>query len=104
MELFRWSDYVLDNISVAFTDIPMKDCKSALTGSARIEGLASGAPAQFDLMSANYDDTRSQILSLLPHALSELPTHYVDVRNRVKAGWHTPIPLSETWQRPTEEG
>ncbi len=86
------------NISVGFTDIPMKDGKPALTGSGRIGGLASGAPPQFDLMSANYDDTQNQLLSLLPHALSELPKHYEDVRIRARAGLHTPIPLPDTWR------
>jgi hypothetical protein len=64
------------NVSVGFTDIPMKDGKPAMTGKGRLGGLASGAPAQFDLTLANCDDTRSQLLSLLPQALIELPKHY----------------------------
>lgn len=86
------------NVSVGFTDIPMKDGKPTTTGNCRIGGLVSGAPSQFDLLPATYDDIRGQLLSLLPQALFELPKHYDDVRNRAKAGWHTPIPLPETWR------
>lgn len=86
------------NVSVGFTDIPMKDGKPAMTGNGRIEGLVSDAPSQFDLTPANYDDIRGQLLSFLPQALSELPKHYDDVRHRAKEGWHTPIPLPETWR------
>lgn len=86
------------NVSVGFTDIPMEDGKPAMTGSGRLDGLVPGAPAQFDLTPTNHNDTLSQLLSLLPQALSELPKHYDDVRNRAKAGWHTPIPLPETWR------
>jgi hypothetical protein len=86
------------NVSVGFTDIPMKDGKPTITGNGRIGGLVSGAPSQFDLTPANYDAIRSQLLSFLPHALSELPKHYDDVRTRAKAGWHTPIPVPETWR------
>ena len=86
------------NVSVGFTDIPMKDGKPAMTGNGRLGGLVSGAPPQIDLTPANYDNTRSQLLSHLPQALSELPKHYDDIRNRAKAGWITPIPLPETWR------
>jgi hypothetical protein len=85
------------NISVGFSDIPMKDGKPALPGRGRIRGLASNAPAQFYLTSTNYGSIRSQLLALFPQALSELPKHYEDVRSRAKAGWHTPIPLPDTW-------
>jgi hypothetical protein len=86
------------NISVGFSDIPMKDGSSALTGTGRIDGLASSAPAQFDLTPASYDSIRSQLLELIPQALSELPRHYDDVRSRAKAGRHTPIPLPDSWK------
>lgn len=86
------------NISVGFADIPMKDGKPALTGSGRIEGFASDAPAQFDLTPTNYQRVRSALLEFIPQALSELPKHYEDVRTRAKAGLHTPIPLPETWR------
>jgi hypothetical protein len=86
------------NISVWFADIPMKDGKPALTGSGRICGLVSDAPAQFDLTTTNYESIRSDLLAFLPQALSELPKHYEDVRSRAKAGWITPIPLPDTWR------
>lgn len=86
------------NISVGFTDIPVKDGKPALTGSGRIDGLVSDAPAQFDLTPATYESIRSQLLAFLSKALSELPKHYEDIRNRARGGWHTPIPLPETWR------
>lgn len=86
------------NISVGFTDIPMKDGKPALTGKGRIGGLVSDAPAQFDITPGNYESIRSQLLAFLPQALSELPRHYNDIRTRAGAGYHTPIPLPETWR------
>lgn len=76
----------------------MKEGKPALTGSGRIEELASGAPAHFDLTLTNFESIRSDLLALIPQALSELPKHYEDVRTRAKAGLHTPIPLPETWR------
>ena len=85
-------------ISVGFTDIPMRDGKPALTGAGRIGGLVSDAPAQFDLTPISYDSIRSQLLVFLPQAFSELPKHYDDIRTRAKVGWHTPIPLPETWR------
>src|SRR5262245_26053860 len=78
------------NISIGFTDIPMKDGKPALTGKGRIGGLVSGAPAQFDLTPINHESIRGELLALLPQALSKLPKHYDDVRSRARAGWHTP--------------
>jgi len=84
------------NILIGFNDIPMKDGEPALTGSCRLRGLVSDAPMQFDLTSSNYDETRNQLLSLLPLALSHLPKHYEGVRSRAKSGWHTRIPVPET--------
>jgi hypothetical protein len=86
------------NVSVGFSDIPMKDGKPALTGAGRIGDLVSEAPAQFDLTPTSYESIRSDLLTFLPQALSELPKHYKDVRSRAQAGWHTPIPLPETWR------
>ena len=86
------------NISIGFSDIPMKDGKPALTGMGRIHRIASGAPAQFDLTPVNNDSIRSQLLALLPQALSELPKHYEDVRGQAKTGWHTPIPVPDKWR------
>jgi hypothetical protein len=87
------------NISVGFTDIPMQDGKPALTGTGRIGGIVSDAPSQFDITLLNYDSVRNELLAFLPQALSELPKHYDDIRNRAKAGWHTPIPLPDTWRQ-----
>lgn len=86
------------NLSVGFADILMKDGKPALTGSGRIRGLVPDAPAQYDLTPTNYESIRSELLVFLPQALSELPKHYEDVRSRARAGWHTPIPLPDTWR------
>ena len=85
------------NISVWFVDIPMKDGKP-LRGTGRIEGLVPDAPAQFDLTPLSYETIRSELLTFLPQALAELPKHYEDVRRRACDGWHTPIPLPETWR------
>jgi hypothetical protein len=86
------------NLSVGFTDIPMRDGKTALTGTGRIDGFVPDAPKQFDLTSINYESILSELLTFLPQALSELPKHYEDVRSRARAGWHTPIPLPDTWR------
>jgi len=86
------------NISVGFADIPLRDGKAALTGTGRIDGLVLDAPKQFDLIYINYDSIRSELLTALPQALSELPKHYEDVRSRARSGWHTPIPLPDTWR------
>ncbi|MBK8812722.1 MAG: DUF4304 domain-containing protein [Acidobacteria bacterium] len=86
------------NISVGFADIPMKDGKTALTGSGRVGSLVPGAPAQFDLTSVSYESIRGELLVFIPQALSELPKHYEDVRGRAREGWHTPIPLPDTWR------
>jgi hypothetical protein len=86
------------NVSVGFTDIPMKDGKPRMAGSGRIDALISKAPSQFDLTPGNHEEILRQLLSLLPLALSELPKHYDDVRTRAKAGWYTPIPLPATWR------
>lgn len=86
------------NIKIGFADIPMSDGKPTLTGTGRIDGLVSDAPTQFDLTSVNYESMRSKLLAFIPQALSELPKHYEDVRSRARAGWHTPIPLPETWR------
>jgi len=86
------------NISAGFTDIPMRDGKTELTGTGRLSGLVSKAPGQFDITPANYESIRSQLLEFLPQALSALPKHYDDIRTRAKAGLRTPIPLPETWR------
>ena len=86
------------NISVGFTDIPMGDDKTSLYGRGRIEGFVPNAPPQFDLTDINYESIRSALLTYLPQALLELPKHYEDVRNRARAGLHTPIPLPDTWR------
>jgi hypothetical protein len=86
------------NISVGFADIPMQNGKPTMTGTGRIAGLVSDAPAQFDLTHTNFDSIRDQLLALVPQALSELPKHYDDVRSRAREGLHTPIPLPATWR------
>jgi hypothetical protein len=86
------------NISIGFADTPMRDGKSALTGSGRIAGLAAGAPSEFDLTMDSYGAIKEQVLILLPRALSALPQHYDDVRSRARSGLHIPIPLPESWK------
>lgn len=86
------------NISVGFSDVPMRDGKPALTGWCRLPGLVASAPGEFDITPASYESIRSQLLELLPQALLALPKHYEGVRSRAKAGWHALIPLDT--QRP----
>ena len=86
------------NIHIGFVDIPMAKGRPALTGMARIGGLVPGIPAQYDLTMTNITTIRDELIDCLPRAMSELPRHYEDVRERAMKGWHTPIPLPETWR------
>jgi hypothetical protein len=86
------------NISVGFTDIPKRDGKLVLRGTGRIRGFVTGAPADFRLTPSSYESIRSQLLTFLPKAMSELPKHYEDIRNRARSGFCTPIPLPDTWR------
>ena len=85
------------NISVSFTDIPMKTANQ-MAGAGRISGLVSEIPPEFDLTASNYEIIKGQLLSCFPTALSELPKYYEDVRQRAKTGLFTPIPLPESWR------
>ncbi|MFO0938292.1 MAG: DUF4304 domain-containing protein [Gemmataceae bacterium] len=86
------------NISVGFSDIPAKNGGPAMPGTGRIGGFVKDAPTQFDLTPISFDSICGELCTLLPQAILELPKHYEDVRNRAKAGLHTPIPLPETWR------
>jgi hypothetical protein len=86
------------NIHCGFADILMRDGKPALTGTGRIEGLAPGAHAMFDLTRPNFAAIRDQLIPLLATAMRELPEHYEDIRTRAQQGWHTPVPLPATWR------
>jgi hypothetical protein len=87
------------NISVGFTDIPMQDGKPAMKGTGRIGRIVSNAPSQFDITFLNYNSVRNELLVFLPQVFSELPKYYDEIRSRAKAGWHTPIPLPDTWRK-----
>ncbi len=86
------------NVCCGFADIPLRDGKPALSGTGRLGGLATGAPAEFHLSPASYAAIRAQLLHYLPAAIKALPDHYEVVRARARQGYSTPIPLPDTWQ------
>lgn len=86
------------NISVRFKDIPKINDVQEWHGSARIEWLAPGMPAQYDLSPTNYSNVRDELISCLPKAFEALPLHYEDVRQRALRGLMTPIPLPDSWR------
>ncbi len=86
------------NISVGFRDIPMTDGKPALTGKARLPGLAPGAPTHYDITPQNYDSVFAQLVQLLPVALNTLPKHYNDVREFALRGSHCVLPVPDSWR------
>ena len=86
------------NVCFGFADIPPRDGKAVLSGTGRLGGLATGAPAEFHLTPASYAAIRAQLLHYLPIAIGALPDHYEVVRARAQKGYSTPIPLPDTWQ------
>lgn len=79
------------NIKIGFIDIPMKNGLPEMTGAARIDGLCSDCPPQFDLCDENFITIRDLLLNSLPIAMREVTKHYEVVRQGAVKGSHTHI-------------